>query len=74
MLARGASPYDVAKLLGDTVETVEEHYASFVKELRERARRIMENGEGIENPIAPILHNRKIRRAGFNDSKRFSGG
>ncbi|HXW56639.1 MAG TPA: hypothetical protein VEJ67_12880 [Candidatus Cybelea sp.] len=50
MLARGASPYDVAKLLGDTVETVEEHYASFVKELRERARRIMENGEGIEKP------------------------
>jgi len=26
MLAREASPYDVAKLLGDTVETVEKHY------------------------------------------------
>ena len=25
MLARGASPYDVAKLLGDTVATVERH-------------------------------------------------
>ena len=48
MLARGASPYDVAKLLGDTVATVEKHYAPFVKELRERARRIMENGEGLE--------------------------
>jgi hypothetical protein len=46
--ARGASPYDVAKLLGDTVATVEKHYAPFVKELRHRARRIMDNGEGIE--------------------------
>lgn len=43
MLARGASPYDVAKLLGDTIETVEKHYAEFVKELRERVRRMMEN-------------------------------
>ena len=43
-----ASPYDVAKLLGDTVETVEDHYAPFVRELRERARRIMECGEGLE--------------------------
>jgi integrase len=34
MLARGASAYDVAKLLGDTVATVEKHYAPFVKELR----------------------------------------
>jgi integrase len=48
MLARGASPYDVAKLLGDTVDTVEKHYAPFVRELRERARWIMENGEGLE--------------------------
>jgi integrase len=48
MLARGASPYDVAKLLGDTVATVEKHYAPFVKELRDRTRRIMENGEGLE--------------------------
>ena len=48
LLARGASPYDVAKLLGDTVDTIERHYAPFVKELRERARRIMESGEGLE--------------------------
>jgi integrase len=45
LLTRGASPYDVAKLLRDTVETIEEHYAPVVKELRERARRIMETGE-----------------------------
>jgi hypothetical protein len=43
MLARDASVYDVAKLLGNTIETVEKHYADFVKELRERVRRMMEN-------------------------------
>jgi integrase len=48
LLARGASPYDVAKLLGDTVDTIEKHYAPFVRELRERARNIMENGLGLE--------------------------
>jgi integrase len=50
LLARGASPYDVAKLLGDTVATVVKHYAPFLKELRDRARRIIENGEGLEKP------------------------
>jgi hypothetical protein len=49
MLARGASPYDVAKLLGDIIETVEKHYMSFVKELRDRVRRLRENNEGLEN-------------------------
>ena len=31
ILARGASPEDVAKMLGDTIETVERHYMSFVR-------------------------------------------
>jgi len=35
LLSRGASPYDVAKLLGDTVEAAERHYAPFVRESRE---------------------------------------
>jgi integrase len=48
LLCRGASPYDVAKLLGDVVATVEKHYAPFVRELRERAREIMESGTGLE--------------------------
>ncbi len=48
-IARGGSPYDVAKLLGDTIETIEKHYTPFVRELRERVRRLMENGEGLEN-------------------------
>jgi integrase len=50
LLLKGASPYDVAKTLGDTVAVVEEHYAPYVKELRERTRRIMESPEGIEKP------------------------
>jgi site-specific recombinase XerD len=53
MLARGASPYDVAKMLGDTIETVEKHYTPFVKELRERVRSILENGTGLEYPVTP---------------------
>jgi len=34
--------------LGDKIETVERHYAPFVPALRERVRRILENGEGLE--------------------------
>lgn len=51
MLLRGASPYDVAKLLGDTIETVERHYLPFVKELRERLRSLMENDLGLESSV-----------------------
>ena len=49
MLCRGATPYDVAKILGDTIETVEQHYAPFVPELRERVRRILESSEEAAN-------------------------
>ena len=57
LLCRGASPYDVAKLLGDVVATVEKHYAPFVRELRERARQIMESGAGLEQiPGTPRAH------------------
>lgn len=48
MLTRGASPYDVAKMLGDTIDTVERHHTPFVKELRDRVRGILETGVGIE--------------------------
>jgi len=48
MLARGATPYDVAKLLGDEIATVEKHYAPFVRELRERVRTLMESKLGME--------------------------
>lgn len=48
MLTRGASPYDVAKMLGDSIDTIEKHYTPFVKELRERVRNILETGRGLE--------------------------
>jgi hypothetical protein len=43
-----ASPCAVAKTLGDTVAVMEQHYAPYVKELRERTRRIIASDEGIE--------------------------
>jgi integrase/recombinase XerD len=49
LLCAGCGVYDVARMLGDTVETIERHYAPFVPALRERVRRIMESGTGIES-------------------------
>lgn len=51
MLEKGASPYDVAKTLGDTIATIEKHYTPQTKELRERVRKILENGEGLEKGL-----------------------
>jgi hypothetical protein len=48
MLARGASIYDVAKMLADTADTVEKHYASFIPAARDAAQSKMDNGIGIE--------------------------
>jgi integrase len=53
MLCRGATPYDVAKMLGDRIETVEKHYTPFVPELRERVRSILENRMGLEDSVTP---------------------
>jgi len=66
MLSRGASPYDVAKILADTIATVERHYAPFTKELRERVRGLIDNGEGLEktdctNIAQSDLANRRIQ-------------
>jgi integrase len=41
LLLRGLQIYDVAKILGDTVETVERHYAPFIPALRERVRALL---------------------------------
>jgi integrase len=59
MLMRGASPYDVAKMLGDTIETVEKHYTPFVKELRERLRSMLENNAGLEFIVTPASQSMK---------------
>ena len=60
MLTRGASPYDVAKMLGDTIETVEKHYTPFVKELRDRVRNILETGLGLEELTQKSAESRQI--------------
>jgi integrase len=48
MLARGEDIYGVAKMLADTVDTVEKHYAQFVLAARDAAQHRMDNGLGIE--------------------------
>jgi hypothetical protein len=40
--------YDVAKMLADTVDTVEKHYASFIPAARDAAQSKMDNRIGIE--------------------------
>ena len=48
MLARGVEIYDVAKMLADTVDTVEKHYAHFVPAARDAVQIKMDSGVGIE--------------------------
>lgn len=43
LLAQGASLYDVAQLLGNSVRVVERHYSPYVKELQERGSRLVGN-------------------------------
>lgn len=47
MLVRGIGMFEVAQMLGDDVATVEKYYATFIPELRNRVRNLMNNGEGI---------------------------
>ena len=49
MLEQGTSPYDAAKMPGDTIETIEKHYAPFVPEFRERVRGILESASKIRD-------------------------
>lgn len=48
MLARGWDSLRRCQAASDTVDTIEKHYAPFVKQLRDRVRGLMENGEGTE--------------------------
>lgn len=49
LLIKGASVYDVAKILGDRVVTVEKHYLRFVPEMRSKIRSLMEDDtKGLE--------------------------
>ena len=64
MLARGASIFDVAKMLADTVDTVEKHYASFVQAARDAAQQKMDHGIGIEERAA-LAKSRGRKVVGF---------
>ena len=64
----GAAAFDVAKMLGDTVQTIDEHYAPSVKELRERARRIMQNGEAIEKLDCTIITQQPSEKGRSNET------
>jgi len=55
LLHKGVDIFTVAKLLGDTVAVVEKHYARFVTELRERARRMMVSSAGLEDTIQDTI-------------------
>lgn len=49
MLLRGATMYDVAKVLGDTIKVVEKHYTPFVPSLRDRIKGLLDKeGGGLE--------------------------
>jgi integrase len=47
MVLRTNNPYYVAKLLGDTMRTVERYYMPYVEELRERNRLLAQQGAGL---------------------------
>ena len=68
MLARGASIFDVAKMLADTVDTVEKHYAQFVPAARDAAQNLMDRGVGIEER-AKLARQRGKKVVGFPGSR-----
>ncbi len=51
LLLRGASLYDVAKLMGISVQTAERHYAPYVPELQQRAASIVDKLDFSLSPI-----------------------
>jgi integrase len=63
-LARGISIYDVAKMLADTVDTVEKSYAQFIPAARDAAQSLMANGIGIEER-AKLAEQRGKKVVGF---------
>lgn len=48
MLVRGVNPYNVARVVGITVEMLERHYAPFIPELRQRVRVALDSERGLE--------------------------
>jgi integrase len=48
MLAKGTGVFEVAKMLADTVDTVEKYYAQFVPAARDAVQARMDSGIGLE--------------------------
>lgn len=61
-LLEGASEFLVAKMLGDTEETVTETYLPLVQEIRDRLHFTLENGLGLEEIAAAMAQRRHIRK------------
>jgi hypothetical protein len=74
MSARGASLYNIAKLLGNTAATVEGHFAPFVKDLRDRSSESWNAVKVWRKPIAQILHSSASQTKKSSNAKRLSGG
>jgi integrase len=75
MLKNDGTIYDVAKILGDTVDTVEKHYAPFVKELRDRVRGILEKKPKRRVRIpSPTRHHNIFRKANSLSFKKITAG
>jgi hypothetical protein len=47
-LAKPVDSYSLAKMLADTVYTIETHYASFIPAARDATQNLLETGVGIE--------------------------
>jgi integrase len=52
LLEQGASLYDVAKMLGINMTTAEKHYAPYVRELQDRAARLI---SGLTVPVEKVV-------------------
>lgn len=62
LLLRGIPLPSVARILGDTVETIVEHYVPYVDELKEHARLTLTSGKGIEQFASQCRHIGNYRR------------
>jgi hypothetical protein len=64
MLARGEDIYSIAKMLADTVDTIEKHYGQFIPAARHAAQHKMDNGLGIKER-AKLAQQRGRKVVGF---------
>jgi site-specific recombinase XerD len=56
LLVAGEKESSVARMLGDTLETIMKHYIPYVPVLREQTRVLMDAGKGIEKRVSLMSH------------------